>query len=268
MSRVYYHSFCVLTIILCCYLSPLIISSQKDGPKGKLKKVGGVNRDHVPMLRENQITFFNDTQITEAVYYKRKFRIEMTTNDVAFLMKELSLVKSAYFEFGMGAQTSMSCEFAQKYNFSLYAVHSSSDTVNELASKPCLSKMIDNGQAKLLKIDIGKTGKYGIPLNLNNRENFHFYSDAIYNIRKHVDLILVDGRFRIASVLKSLIKFPNSRILLHDYYEPYRYRIYAPVRNYAYVLESSDTLVRLHRKDEITDDMIRQKLPTYSKNVQ
>jgi hypothetical protein len=220
------------------------------------------------MLRENKIAYFNITQITEAVYYKRKFRIDMTTNEVAFLMKELSLVKSAYFEFGMGAQTLMSCEFAQKYNFSLYAVHSSSDIVDELASKACLCKMIEDGQAKLMKIDIGKTGKYGLPLNsTNSRENFHFYSDAINHILKPVDLILVDGRFRIASILKSLIKFPNARILLHDYYEPYHYRVYSPVRNYAYVLESSDTFVRLRRKEEITDDMIRENLPTYSKNV-
>jgi hypothetical protein len=229
------------------------------------KKAKGANEK--TFLKEN-IIIFNSTVLEQAKYYKDLYHIEMTVADIAFLIKELSLVKSAYFEFGMGAQTSMSCEFAKKYNFILYAVHSSSDTIDEISNDPCLRQLIEDGQANLLKIDIGITGKYGVPLNSNDTENFHFYSDAINRIRTQVDLILVDGRFRIASVLKSLIKFPNSRILLHDYYEPYHYRVYSPVRNYAYVMESSDTLVRLRRKEEISDDMIKLGLPKFANRIQ
>jgi hypothetical protein len=229
------------------------------------KRAKGANEK--TFLKENVI-IFNSTVLEQAQYYKDLYHIEMTVADIAFLMKELSLVKSAYFEFGMGAQTSMSCEFALKYNFILYAVHSSSDTIDEISNDPCLRQLIEDGQANLLKIDIGITGKYGVPLNSNDTENFHFYSDAINRIRTHVDLILVDGRFRIASVLKSLIKFPNSRILLHDYYEPYHYRVYSPVRNYAYVMESSDTFVRLRRKEEISDDMIKLGLPKFANRIQ
>jgi len=254
----------ILTLI--CSQPSITKISKKDGSKTGAPKDHAI--DQMPsFIRENQVAF-NTTQITGAGYYKREFKIEMTTNDVAFLMKELSIVKSAYFEFGMGTQTLMSCEFARKYNFNLYAVHSSGDTVDELASTPCLKQLVEDGQANLLKIDIGKTGKYGLPLNsTDSRENFYRYSDAINHVRKEVDLILVDGRFRIASILKSLIKFPNARILLHDYYEPYHYRVYSPVRHYAYVMESADTFARLRRKEEITDEMIQQNLPIYFKNV-
>lgn len=101
-----------------------------------------------------------------------------------------------------------------------------------------IQKQIDGleytGNCMLVKVDIGRTGKWGTPRTNIEWKNYWKYSIAIWD---HLmlnnlppDLILIDGRFRVACFLASLLYGMEGRkILFHDYVERSNYHV---VENY------------------------------------
>jgi hypothetical protein len=76
--------------------------------------------------------------------------------------------------------------------------------------------------------NIGSVGDWGIPKDSTEFKNYWLYSSAPWNLaQEHLlnpDLILIDGRFRVASFLFSLISAREySRILFDDYFDRPQY---------------------------------------------
>jgi hypothetical protein len=72
-----------------------------------------------------------------------------------------------------------------------------------------------------LVIDIGPTGWWGRPLDNSSAEKFPDYSrvpfEKINSINFVPDLILIDGRFRVATFLNTILNCPRSTIIFDDY---------------------------------------------------
>lgn len=144
----------------------------------------------------------------------------MTAKETALF--ESYLVKSkCYFEFGSGGSTKL----AIRNNIEVHGVESDKywvDTLKEETGSLC----------KIDYVDIGPTKEWGYPVDNTHRDKFPRYSKAILKHKTAFDLILVDGRFRVACTLnaikQTLKKQKNSNdtvIFIHDFWDRSDYHI-------------------------------------------
>lgn len=211
---------------------------------------------------ENVITF-NSTELHEAQKYKTIVAIHMGIKEVAMFIRKLKTIKNNYFEFGVGGSTELACLISESLTskFNIYAVDSVEEWINKVKEKSCIKNMLINNKINFTLINTGKVGAFGVPLEHDKKSLYPSYSNAIKQLHNEsipIDLILVDGRFRQSCVLNSLLVYPNAEVLIHDFYEPSHHRNYKHLQQYAYVLESADTLVHLKRKD-LSDEYIKAK---------
>jgi hypothetical protein len=119
-----------------------------------------------------------------------------------------SILKNSknYFEYGCGASTKW---VVKNTNAKISCVDSSVEWINSIEDYPRLKKIY---------IDIGKIGKWGYPLTLDKQQNFPLYSNAISKEEDNIDVVLIDGRFRVACFLNTL-KYVNegTSIIFDDY---------------------------------------------------
>ena len=77
-------------------------------------------------------------------------------------------------------------------------------------------------RTSLIWIDVGPVKEWGYPRTLEKKENFPFYQKAIWE-KESPDLVLIDGRFRVACFLQSIMNCKiGTNIIIDDYYDrPY-----------------------------------------------
>lgn len=81
-------------------------------------------------------------------------------------------------------------------------------------------------RAKLVHVDLGELGQWGIPMSYEKRADFPQYTDTIWEQASKPDTVLIDGRFRVCSFLTSL-KYANegTSLIFDDYVPRPRYHI-------------------------------------------
>lgn len=135
----------------------------------------------------------------------------------------LRLVKQAsrYFEFGSGGST----VWAVEQNLTVCGVESDAKWVNALRNKL-------GERCQVQAIDIGPTRDWGFPVSTDRKKDFPNYSRAIHDIDTAFDLILVDGRFRVACTVAAIQHIliyhedsDSARIFIHDFWNRPHYHI-------------------------------------------
>ncbi len=145
-----------------------------------------------------------------------------------------------YLEFGMGGSTFRAL---QKSSAQIYSLDSS-EAWMEIMREFLLIRSQEGKRLKLFYVDIGATGDWGYPEDESNRSGFPDYSQQIFSKIDPVaiDTILVDGRFRVACILQSLIHCHENvglRIMVHDFWEREQYHVVLP---FVEELDRADTL--------------------------
>lgn len=130
---------------------------------------------------------------------------------------ELLQVSKCYLEYGSGMSTLKAVELDIP---KIFSVESSQLWIDGIKSK--IEDMEYDGNCILIKTDIGPVGKWGTPSFDFKWKNYWQYPLAIWDYIKNddasPDLILIDGRFRIACFLACfLYADKGTRILFHDY---------------------------------------------------
>jgi hypothetical protein len=121
-----------------------------------------------------------------------------------------------YLEFGSGGSTVLAARLGVRQ---LISVESDADWCREL-----ISHMDSFGSVEkyLLYADIGATGPWGNPVSDSDWKKWHKYPLIAWDLcmeRNIVPtLILIDGRFRVASFLATLIYSPPGATVLFDDY--------------------------------------------------
>lgn len=147
--------------------------------------------------------------------------------DEYLLFTEISYKKSVILEFGSGGSTIQFIKRGKK----LYSVESNPDFYKYMCSITLVKEAI--GKSLLLKfISLGETDPWGRPLSSENKENWHNYyseiwKEIILNENK-VDVIFIDGRFRVCCCLYSIIQiFKNNWeepvFIIHDFWNRKEY---------------------------------------------
>ena len=127
----------------------------------------------------------------------------------------LSYLKKSqhYFEFGSGGST----VWAVKQGLTVQGIESDPVWIQALQEKL-------GQQCQVAVADIGPTGDWGYPLNINQSDNFPRYSQAILDHKRSFDLILIDGRFRVActmATIQHIAKYhaqDSTFIFIHDFW--------------------------------------------------
>lgn len=124
-----------------------------------------------------------------------------------------------YLEFGVGGST---FHVIKNSKANIYSIDSSKSWLENIESFKLIKKMKESDRLKLFLVDIGPTKSWGFPLETNDKELFPAFSSYIFSQINPdmIDTILVDGRFRVACTLKSILecgKNPNLKIMIHDF---------------------------------------------------
>jgi hypothetical protein len=121
----------------------------------------------------------------------------------------------SYVEFGCGGSTVLAATIISN---SIICIDSSREWLDKV-TRAC-SKTIAKVQPQTVHADIGPTGEWGRPVDESCKDRWPSYSTQIWSTEgaENADLYLVDGRFRVACFLETLMRCrADAVIAIHDY---------------------------------------------------
>jgi len=161
-------------------------------------------------------------------------------------------------EFGAGGST---CLAAQNVLEEIVAVDSSKEWLDKV--KETCARNVTAVQPKLVHADIGGLTNWGWPIDQAHKEQWPKYHEAVLSDghAPPFDAYLIDGRFRVACFMQSLIHCrTDSLILIHDF--PPR-PSYAVVHQVAREIACATNLSIFVRSDRFDPAIARNILSTH-----
>ena len=126
------------------------------------------------------------------------------------IFKENIINASVYGEYGCGSSTIYA---SNNSSAEIISVDTSEEWINKVRSA-----IRRENKFNIEFINVGRTSEWGYPITYSNRKEFIKYIKFIWEQSKLPDLILIDGRFRVACFLYSLMKAKKgTRIIFDDY---------------------------------------------------
>ena len=115
-----------------------------------------------------------------------------------------------YFEYGVGKSTKWVIENTKS---KIIAVDSDQKWINNVCNKNSFDERV-----KFICVDLGKLTDWGRPISYNKRDNFISYMNSVWAFDIKADVILIDGRFRVACFLYSLLNAKKGSFIFFDDY--------------------------------------------------
>jgi hypothetical protein len=184
----------------------------------------------------------------------------MSDNEKKVFDKAIKHSKN-YLEFGLGGST---LRALQKSGAKIYSVESCPRWIAQMR-RYLLLRYCEEKRLFILPVDIGKTCEWGYPESEFSRHLFPDYSSCVFRMvdAGTLDLALVDGRFRVACILKIILachENRNFRILIHDFWNRKHYH---EVLKYLEVVERVDTIGLFSIKSGVDLTAVRKDYETY-----
>jgi len=163
----------------------------------------------------------------------------MSAPETALFKQHLKGAKSLL-EFGCGGSTVLAAELGVRR---ITSVDSDPAWLEQVSRHPKVRAI----QFKGRYADIGPIGLWGKPRRKAQAHRWPAYSMAVWEeLDASPDVVLVDGRFRVACCLQALLHTkPGAKILFHDFWDRPQYHA---VLSYARCLGRADTLAVLRAK--------------------
>jgi len=165
------------------------------------------------------------------------------------VLRECFSKATSLVEFGSGGSTQLAVQSPTLRR--IWSVESDPGWIETLRGLPEVSQAEAGGRLHLIDADIGATGEYGMPVDASARERWPRYYQTVWTDPATVeaDLVLIDGRFRVACALEALARCrPHTILLFHDFWNRTPYH---PVLAFTDWLGSCDSLAILRRKPVI-----------------
>jgi hypothetical protein len=158
-----------------------------------------------------------------------------------------------YFEYGVGQSTKFAATLDNVQH--IVGVDSSELWISRIAAETEAARNV-----KLIHVDVGEIGDWGRPINYKKRSNFVEYCEAPFKSGHSPDLVLIDGRFRVACFLTALINIgSNCRIIFDDYPMRPQYHVVEEFARLIAVNERQALFVRLEKVDTKKVKMVRDQ---------
>ena len=126
-----------------------------------------------------------------------------------YLFKQYLVKCNIYFEYGVGASTRWVLENTKS---KIISVDTDKKWINTINFSNQSSRI------KLNWINLGDLENWGRPKSYEYRDQFIDYISNVWSFNKKADVILIDGRFRVACFLYSLINAKINSIIIFDDY--------------------------------------------------
>lgn len=167
---------------------------------------------------------------------------------------------SNYLEFGSGLSTIYASQLDNLKTVT--TVESSIDYVqNNLLTDENIKKAVREGKLNFNVVSIGETKEWGYPIDTSCKHLWPNYSLSVFNSGKEYDLVLIDGRFRVACALASLITTPDTTLLcVHDFWNRPVYHI---ILKYLNIEDEVETLGVFSKKRDIDRDEVQMLIKNY-----
>jgi len=208
-------------------------------------------------------TVLTAEEMTRAAETTKDVSIRMTTKEVALFQRYLDK-SSGYFEFGCGGSTILACKTGPPA-LTVTSVDSNQEWIDIVLSNPHVAAKTTDKLLQMSVVDIGPVGNWGYPTQTADASKgaWYMYSQAISMTGKSYDLVLVDGRFRVACLLNSYISNPEASVLIHDFFDPGHHHAYAALLNVSDVVDRADTLVALRPKAHVRKEDLMKMYATF-----
>ena len=162
---------------------------------------------------------------------------------------------SIVFEWGCGKTTEIAARYCASDKNSVKEVHSVDSHnfwIEELKSKKV--------KAKFYYVDINAKKKLGHPKDKSKIKNWPAYSGKILELSTPPDLVLVDGRFRVACALKLVSVLPKHGFLLvHDWNR----KAYHVITAFYDIVEVCGRFCVLKKKGAIDQERLKAMIKRY-----
>lgn len=141
---------------------------------------------------------------------------------------EVAHLKEAYqsaqviLEYGSGGSTRIAAKMPGKY---ILSVESDRDWVRNLRREIAASS--PRSPVIVHHVDIGATAAWGRVVDDSGWRQYHRYPNSIWDERffRHPDVVLIDGRFRVACLMATLLRIQRPvRVLFDDYADRPKYQ--------------------------------------------
>jgi len=153
-----------------------------------------------------------------------------------------------YFEYGSGGSTYQAC--LRNNIEKIYTIESDKEWIEKLIENKIIKNKIDNNLLKIIYIDMDTRSKsWGYPGKNSKYNDWKNYVRSIDKIKEKIDLILIDGRFRVACALYCFDKIIENTLIIFDDFLIRKY--YKEVLLYYDIIESEGRLAVLKKKNNI-----------------
>jgi hypothetical protein len=175
----------------------------------------------------------------------------MSAPEVALLKRHLKGARSLL-EFGCGGSTVLAAGLGIER---IASVDSDPAWLEQVARHPKVRAIHFKGRYA----DIGPIGLWGKPRRSAYAHRWPAYSSAIWGELDAIpDVVLVDGRFRVACCLQALLHAgPKAKIIFHDFWDRPQYHT---VLGYMECLGRADTLAVFKAKERVDWKALAQDL--------
>lgn len=188
------------------------------------------------------------------------YPVALTDLEKNFLIKSISDSKY-YLEFGSGGSTFLA--LTQTDIPFVVSVESDMDWLNHLRKWNCIVDNEKSNRLCFLHVNIGKTGNWGVPTEMDKKDLFPNYSMAPFATDKKTkfDAIFIDGRFRVACTMQAILNSDkNTKILMHDYTARPHYHV---ILQFLDIVDVIDTMVLFKLKDNISKKSVLDMYDKY-----
>ena len=184
----------------------------------------------------------------------------MTEKENDCIHKYMSMSKT-YLEWGAGESTRYASRLSNLQR--IFSVESSNEFFQEhVLSDPEVARASQEGRLEYRIANLGPCKTWGIPVSQEYQFLWPNYVLCPFLDRdSRYDMVLIDGRFRVACALASCLAGEAvQHILIHDYAPRPEYHV---VEEFADVVERVDTLVVLKRKPNASRCKLQRLLSMY-----
>lgn len=183
----------------------------------------------------------------------------MSDGELKILHQKLETTQH-YLEFGSGDSTVHASGY--KNILRIDSVESSHQYIDEnLIPQTVVNQAIKDERLHFHIVDLGKTKSWGYPVDDSKKHLWPNYSLCPFISPSKHDLVLIDGRFRVACALSCLLNTPdNCTIMIHDFWN--RPKLYFLLR-YFEVQHQVDKLGVFTKKPNLDNQKIARQLRRY-----
>lgn len=180
---------------------------------------------------------------TATMRHRPTLKPSMTADEQA-CYRSVLVGKSSLVEFGAGGSTAFAATCGIR---EILSIESDASWVEKLMASEDLRAFGDSVRFDLRHINIGPTADWGVPKDTSAIRNWPKYWQGPWP-RSNVDVVLVDGRFRVACALYSALNTPaGTTFVIHDFWNRPHYH---DLLSFLQPICRADTMgVFVHRAD-------------------